>query len=241
MLGSFSCNGRNDSLNKEDARAKFLNATTELKVLCPIASIVSPTRQVDIDQIDTEGLASVDAKEKLRKIIKDLNNALSQDSELKEVYFFLGLAYACSEDVGNGIKMFEKSIAKEPQRDSTYLLLCPLLWDKERYDEALKVASLYLKRFPKEKVNGLRLLGVTYYKMSNFVKAHETGKKLLAIDDKDISGHVLLAVTYFSLGNKNMSEKEFEIVIRLDPKMRGEVEKIKAALNDQKKIKSEQK
>jgi len=77
--------------------------------------------------------------------------------------------------------------------------------------------------------------------MSNFVKAQETGKKLLAIDDKDISGHVLLAVTYFSLGNKNMSEKEFEIVIRLDPEMRDEVEKIKAALNDQKKIKSEQK
>lgn len=230
---NLSCAEKNHSSAKERARAKFSNATTELTTLGGIASFVSPSGQMSFPKSKIQDLTDRELKEKLNKIIEDLKDAINLDPGLTEAYYFLGVAYARTQNTDKAIEVFEKAIIVEPQREMSYVLLCALLWDKENFEAAIRVSSAFIERFPEKKTEGFLLLGTTYYKQGNFKKAVKIGKEIISLDEKNIEGHLLLASAYFFLGDKVMSETEFETIILIRPQMKNEIEQLKAKLYKQ--------
>lgn len=227
VVAIISCTEKDVSLNKEKARSKFLEATRELNQLGGIASFDSPSSQLPFPKSEIRGLTSEQLNKILKKIIKDLKTAIELDPELREAYYFLGIAYVRLQDRDNAIEAFEKAIEIEPKRELSYIILCNLLWDARNHEEAMKIASQFLHIFPSKKIKGLLLVGTTYYKQGDFKKAVEKGNEIIYLDHKNIEGHLLLASSYYSIGDKETAEVEFKKIIEINPQMESEIEKLK--------------
>lgn len=219
--------------NKEEARCKFLEATKKLNQLGGIASFDSPSKQSPFPHSDIRSLSAEQVNRILKEVITDLKIAIKLDPELNEAYYFLGMAYVRMQDQDNAIKAFEKTIDVEPHREISYIILCNLLWDEKRYEEALEVSSRFLHVFPKKKAAGLSLIGTTYYKKADFDKAIKVGNEIIGLDDKNIEGHLLLGSSYYSLGDKEASESEFKKILEINPQMEIEIKNLKERLNQQ--------
>ena len=226
---NISCSRNDISINKEKAKTKFSEAVSRLTKLGGIASFEAPVNQSPFPNKD-KNLTADQINQILTEVIKDLKEAANLDPNLKETYYYLGIAYTRLQKTEKAIKALEKSIKVEPARELSYIILCNLLWDRENYETAYRIASEYLKQFPDHKIKGLLLIGTNYYKQGMFKSAIEKGKEIVFMDKGSIEGHLLLATSYYYLNDKNSSEAEFRKIIEIDPKLTHTIEKLKKRL-----------
>ena len=72
----------------------------------------------------------------------------------------------------------------------SYVLLCGMLWDAKRYEDALSVASRLKVQIPQSSVIASILAGKTYYEMGDFGKALEEGLRIID-SDHSLEGRIL--------------------------------------------------
>jgi len=217
-----------DIKSKQEARALFLNAVSTLAKIGGIGAFEAPQGQAPFPRYrPTNNLTPDQSQQMLDETIRKLIKAFRLDPSLKESHHFLGVAYILANQSNNAIEALTKAIDVIPQKESSYVYLCSVLWSNERFDKAHKVANKFLEKYPDKRLKGLTLIGTTYYHQADYQNAIKTGKKIISIDDQNTAGHLLIANSYYMLGNKDIAENEFRKIIELNPQMAKEVERIK--------------
>ena len=220
-----------DIQSKQEARALFLNAVSTLAKIGGIGAFEAPQGQAPFPRHTTTNALTPDQiRQMLNEAIQGLKKAFQLDSSLKESHHFLGVAYILSNQSNKAIEALTKAINIVPQKESSYVYLCSVLWSNEKFDEVHKVAKRFLEQHPDKRLKGLTLIGTTYYHQADYQNAIKKGKEIISIDDQNTAGHLLLANSYYMLGNKEIAENEFKKILELNPQMAKEVERIKKNL-----------
>lgn len=218
--------------NCKDARTIFLKGTSLLVQVGGIASLEVPEGLDPFPKDSTRGMSAKEIEQLVREAVTYLRRSLEIDPSLHEAYYYLGAAYTRILMVDEAIEAFQKSMQFEPDRILTYNLLCTLLLEKGRYGEALKVGHNFLHRFPTKPALGNTLIGMAYYESGDYEQAIKIGKEIVLLDGKNVSGHLLLATSYYMLDRYDESEIEFKKVVEIDPGMAVEIGKIREGLRN---------
>jgi tetratricopeptide (TPR) repeat protein len=167
----------------------------------------------------------------LDKVISNLHKVIELDPNIKEAYYFLGIAYVRKMDRDEAIRAFYGAIGIEPGRETTYILLCDLLWDAKKYEDALKITSRFATQFPQSRVMGATLAGKTYFEMGDFEKALDYGLRIIDLDSSRLEGRILMASSYYCLGNQKAAAEQFKI-LESDPRTNKEISELKNGLKE---------
>jgi tetratricopeptide (TPR) repeat protein len=165
----------------------------------------------------------------LDKVIRNLRTVIELDPSIREAYFFLGVAYVRKMDTDQAITAFYKALAVEPDREMTYVLLCGILWDAKRYEDALSVTSRLTAQLPQSKITAAILAGKTYYEMGDFGKALEEGLGIIDSDRSHLEGRILVASSYYCLGNYEKADEQIKL-LESDPRISSQISEFKNEL-----------
>ncbi len=202
---------------KNEAKLLFADSISILNKIGGIGAFEAFDGRPFFPKNEVVPLTAMQVNQLLMEAIQKLKKAIKLDSSLKEIYHFMGVAYILLKQLDEAIKALEMAINVKPQKKISYSFLCFILWHKQRFDKAHKVAGKFLKQYEEDQITGLKLVGSTFYFQGDYENAIEKGKEIINIDDKDIDGHLLLAKSYHSLGEKKDAANEFEKIIKLNP------------------------
>jgi len=214
---------------KERANSLYLNAVSALGTVGGLGEFEGPLGQPNPPQ-NRRQLTVLERKRVLGEVIKGLKEAVKLDPDLTDTYHFLGVAYILSNRPDEAIQALETAISVEPQKESTYVYLCSLLWDKGEFKKALDVANKFSRRFPSKELEGKLLIATTYYRYGDYQDAVRIARKMIEIDEKNIPAHLLIGNSYFLEGNRKGAEKEYGKVLDINPQMKNEIERNKRVL-----------
>ena len=167
----------------------------------------------------------------LDKVISELNEVIELDTKIKGAYYFLGIAHLRKMEAEQAMAAFYKALDIEPDREMTYILLCQLLWNANRYDQALNISSKFAVQFPQSQVLGATLAGQTYFLMGDFHESLNNGLKILDLDSSRLEGRILAATSYYCLGNFQSAAEQFKI-LEADPRTSKDVAQLKKHLEE---------
>jgi tetratricopeptide (TPR) repeat protein len=176
-------------------------------------------------------IAPEDVAGTLEKVISDLHRVIEIDPSIKEAYYFLGVAYLKKADRDEAISAFYRALDAEPDRETTYILLCYLLWDASEYKEALDVTSGYAARFPDSEATAAILTGKTYFYLKDYQKALGYGLRLIQLDRSRWEGPALAAASYYCLGDRQSAAEQFK-ALEANPKSSGDIAQLKKDLKE---------
>jgi tetratricopeptide (TPR) repeat protein len=162
----------------------------------------------------------------LDEVICNLHTVIRLDPNIRAAHYFLGIAYVRKMDREPGIATFYKALDVEPDREMTYILLCGLLWDAKRYEDALNVTSRLTIQIPQAKVTAAILTGKTYFEMGEFRKALSQGLGIIDLDSSRLEGRILVASSNYCLGNYEESAEQFKI-LESDPRIGSQIAEFK--------------
>jgi len=176
-------------------------------------------------------LSSEKVGEVLDKVISNLQTVIELDPSIKEAYFFLGVAFVRKMDRDHAVTALYKAMATEPDREMTYVLLCGMLWDAKRYEDALSVASRLAVQIPQSRITAAILAGKTYYEMGDYGKALEEGLGIIDSDRSHLEGRILVASSYYCLGNYEKADDQIKI-LESDPRIGSQIAEFKNGLKE---------
>jgi tetratricopeptide (TPR) repeat protein len=215
--------------SSEQAQAMFEKAVKLLNRTGGIASF--DTLPGTAHLIGPSPIPDEEVGKTLDNVISELHRVIELDPAIKGAYYFLGIAYLRKEEGGEATKAFYKALDIEPDREMTYILLCSLLWNANRYDEALNVGSRYAVQFPQSQVQGAILAGQTYFLMGDFQEALNNGLRILDLDSSRLEGRILAATSYYCLGNAEAAAEQFKI-LQADPRMSKYIAELEKSLEE---------
>jgi tetratricopeptide (TPR) repeat protein len=181
------------------------------------------------------GMANPVPPEELGKIldttISKLLKAIEIDPTVGGAYYFLGVAYLRKSERDEAIKAFYRALDMEPDRETTYILLCYLLWNANEYKQALDVTSRYAAQYPHSQITAAMLAGKTHFLMGDYRKALDYGLSIIALDRSRWEGPALAASSYYCLGDRKEAAEQWK-VLETDPKTSRDVTRLKKDLEE---------
>jgi tetratricopeptide (TPR) repeat protein len=153
------------------------------------------------------------------------------DPSIKGAYYFFGIAHLRKFEGEEAIKAFYRALDIEPDREMTYILLCWLLGNANRYDEALNISSRFAVQFPQSQVWSAMLAGQTYFLIGDFHEALNNGLRILDLDSSRLEGRILVAYSYYCLGDAERATEQFK-ALEADPRTSKDVAQMKKNLEE---------
>jgi len=153
----------------------------------------------------------------------DAERALEKYADLKklapnyvQVHFQEGTVHTKLEEWDKAIEDFQKYLALDPVYAPTYFKMGWCYVQKKEWAKAEGVYQKAVEWNPKlgeAYVN----LGNVYFMQSKFAEAENSYKKAVEVDDSNISAHRSLAAFYWNLRRYDLSLKEWEKILELNP------------------------
>ncbi|MGK5089234.1 tetratricopeptide repeat protein [Bdellovibrionota bacterium FG-2] len=141
--------------------------------------------------------------------LESLIRAESEDPKLPEIHHSKALAFFARKNLAEALKAAEKAVELAPTYSSAQSTLGKLLLDSGRMDEAILHLNIALADpVNRELFKPLSLLGVIYYKKSEFSKAGEFFNR--AIDSAPANA----CIAYYYRGHLHLRDSQFEDAIR---------------------------
>ncbi|MEM5769187.1 MAG: hypothetical protein AAGU32_12980, partial [Bacillota bacterium] len=113
----------------------------------------------------------------------------------------------------------------------SYIIICGLLWDDKRFQDALSISFNFIHQFHGDRVMGAFLLGNTYFRIGDFHKSLENGLQIIEMDNSHLEGRILVAISYHCLGDLKSADKQFKI-LESDPRTAKDIVELKNELDE---------
>lgn len=201
----------------DDAKQLFETSISLLRQTGGIASLDPPSGDL-LDRTPSPSLNANDISRILDEVIANLEIVAKIDPSIKEVYYYIGIAYIKKMNRDSAISYFYKAIELEPDREESYFILSSLLLDANQYQKALHIALKLSNRFPESKIVNWSLTGQIYLHMGEFEKALDAGLKIIESDHSRLEGRILVVSSYYCMGNKKIFEEQLKL-LELDPRI----------------------
>jgi len=153
----------------------------------------------------------------------DAERALAKYADLKklapnyvQVHFQEGTVHTKLEEWDKAIEDFEKYLALDPVYAPTYFKMGWCYVQKKEWAKAEGVYQKAVEWNPKLSEAYVNL-GNVYFMQSKFAEAENSYKKAVEQDDSNISAHRSLAAFYWNLRRYDLSLKEWEKILELNP------------------------
>jgi tetratricopeptide (TPR) repeat protein len=212
---------------KQSADELFNSAVATLKDVGGIGAFDSRDRRAGFPVSSTKNLSDSQRKEMIQSAISKLEQVIKMDPSIDEAYHYLGVAFVLNSQQLDAIKYFEKAIGVDKPKESSFIFLISLYWKTKKLDAANVSSERFLKEFPDKRITGLQLLGNTNFQQENYLETIKIGNEIVNIRKNDITGHFLLANSYFLIGDIESAEKHYNIILNIDPRMKAQIKKAK--------------
>jgi tetratricopeptide (TPR) repeat protein len=143
---------------------------------------------------------------------KMLETAFDDD----ELHYYLGLVFVATKRNNEARLQFEKTIALNPAMDEAWRELCYCAIREKNHDEALTIATRYVKTSPKNPAVW-RLKGYVCNLKKDHPRAIEAFNKALALDSSDVTTCFELGSSYERNGQIEKAAIMFNKVLKLKP------------------------
>lgn len=213
-----------------DARALFSETVSQLNHTGGLAAFDSPNAE-SLWALGPPTLSPEEIDKILDVVVENLSIVIELDQSIKEAHYYLGVAYIKKEERNEAMAALYRAMEVEPDREMTYTLLIVLLSDAGKFKDALAVASKYSEHFPRSTASSATMAGHVFLKMGDFDKALKNGIAILEIDNSSSEGRILVAASYYCLGNKKAADEQFK-ALENDPIIKDNIADFKQGLKD---------
>ena len=146
-------------------------------------------------------------------LLKKMLEAAFDDDEL---HYYLGLVFVATKRSNEARLQFEKAIALNPGMDEAWRELCYCAIREKNHDDALSLATRYVKMSPKNPA-AWRLKGYVCNLKKDHRRAIEAFHKSLALDSSDVTTWFELGSSYERNGQIEKAAIMFRKVLTLRP------------------------
>lgn len=151
-----------------------------------------------------------EARDVLQQVLKIMPDHMPSILLSGEVSFALGAYEKAASDLNGYLTQFPGNIVARRMLAATYL-------ETGRADLALKILNPILTENTKKDALLLALAGEAYKALGAYDKATEYLEKAIAIEPKNIGGHIELAMSQLAKGDAERAVSELEAAAALDP------------------------
>lgn len=180
-------------------------------------------------------LSDGDKNKYLNGVIKNINEAVSMDPELKDAYYYLGIAHinkaSLSEyDMGMALEAFLIAIKHGVERENAYALAVIILIDKKKYTEAERVLQLYENKYPKYVKEILDLKSTLDMFQKKFDNVIQYGQQLVQIDPASSDGYLMMANAYYAKHDAVNADIQYKTAVEKKQSLSMDIESIKEGI-----------
>lgn len=222
----FSCSNDKGSSDKEKARVLLLESVQKIVSIGGLGGFRFPKgfeRNVELSSPKTVQELS----QRAESAASGLQKALKLDPELKEAYYYLGVAYVFLQNVDQSILAFEKTVEYFPQDSDTTDYLTGLYLAAGKNQEAITLCLRSMEKFPGQKADSQGMLALCYLDSKEYQKALEVSLELLQADDSYSILYVLVGHSHYGMGNIKEANIYYAKAIKLDPEVESIIKQFK--------------
>ncbi len=190
----------------------FLACHTEESQVMPVDD---PHAGMDFDGMDLASIPGHEghenlfqSKDKLKKQIEKLEQALEKDPQNVNLMLELSKAYIHSDLTSQALTVLQKAYGINKTNPEIVYTLAILFTSFEQYPAALAILEPYIQQNANN-AKVLSLLADTYRNMNKYEQAIESYKKLLTLNADDLTARYNIAVTVLILNNDIKKALEF--------------------------------
>ena len=229
-----------DSLKKTDDLINFGRSLVKLKDTTKALLMLEKATQIDTQSVEVAGeLAAIFmAQKNFEKAVSQYNKILTVDQKNISALFYGGYAYSVLNQIDSAKNFFLKVTEIRPGYIQGRIFLMKMYLEQENYIEMQKESQIILKQLDStallekdqkkltEKINPIyldvyRTLAIMEFKQKKYVQAVDNLKNALKYEPKtkkNESLHLFLAQMYNLGGDKESAKKEYDLVLKLNPK-----------------------
>ncbi len=144
----------------------------------------------------------------LQKAEASAQQALKLNAQLALAQVAQGIVFTLKSELDKSLVTFDQALTLEPTNIFAWRGKIEALISAQRFDEAIQLAQQGFTKFPKERFFA-DLLGIAYFRQSNYVKAEEAFRLSIQIQPDAVDAYANL---YVVLDRQNRTEEAMQVL-----------------------------